>query len=239
MRRQRFEELSTLEQLPNELLDKIYGGLPASKVKQFQFRRYHPLSRRLRPYAEEVHYREFQISYPRFLRLCVAIQGSPHLVKYIKELTIDDSTEIAYDASGRQIYDFDRVTPDYKVGDESAVFRFFCTATSLEKLDPQKLPRLQQRLLSARFTMSCYKALKSLTLGFDDSHTFLDKIRFLPFIDQLQHLHMHVTPEEVRDEEAPMPVAFTTEETKYFMKEDESSLGDIDEGESFRAETAS
>ena len=166
-------QLSRLESLPGELLDIVYNNLDEGGK--------HPISVVLRPYVQQIQYRFIKVDYPHFLLLCRTINDTRHLAALIKELTLMPTK-----TSGPP--------GDYQIQHESLVFDFF-KSVSLESLGGlEDHPRLQRRIVSAKYAIHCNKSLTALTLNFREDDSDIDPLlqqsRYLSCFTKLANLYV-------------------------------------------------
>lgn len=135
--------LVQLPKMPLEILALIFED-----VGPFDFAL--SLSDNLAPFIPSNRYAKLQLSYPAFLELCTRLRGDPHLAKFVVELAITFTSGNCF---------------DYDLNDEEFVFDFLRSATSLTSLSVKHNPRFRSRVLSAKFVVASYAALK--TLSFD------------------------------------------------------------------------
>lgn len=202
-------QLSRLERLPSELLFLIFNSVwSETYVKQI-----HPVSRTLRPFLLRNQYRDIEVDYYHFLRLC---KTAPHYASLIKTIYISWGTWSSA---------CDWVS-DYEFEHEEAIFEFCKAATSLETLGGLNThPRLQRRLLSAKFAVHCFKSIRSLELCFTSfitdnqervSDPLAERTRCLSYFSALDELALSFSGERKGQ--------FTLEEEKKFADDDEVEL---------------
>ena len=177
-----------------------------------------PISKTLRPFLLRNQYRDITIDYYHFLRLCNTIHDSHALIKTI---TITWGSW-----SSRSDW-----VSDYAVEHEKAIFNFCKAATSLEQFEGLDThPRLQQRLLSAKFAIHCFKSVRSFHLRFRTDEDYenpalSNQTRYLAYFPKMERIYIEFHGERKGQ--------FTSAEEEKFEEADSAELKLTEFGEHY------
>ena len=136
----------------------------------------HPVSPALKPYFQRNLYRSVKLDYLHFLLLCT---DSLHHATLVKTLKIEEAPS---------------ATADYQIEHEDTIYNFFKSATPLKSLAiSSSNPRLQYRVISAKFVVACFEELEVLDVSVPRTRHFSTDTRYLSCFAELRHLAVELS----------------------------------------------